>query len=420
MTEDKKIKILTISDHPLATSGVGIQTKYFIQAMLDTGKFQFISLAGAAKQNDFTPIKTEKYGEDWKLFPVEGFGNQDVVRSAIRTEKPDILWIMTDPRFYEWLWHIDDEIRSLVPIVYYHVWDNYPYPKFNKKFYESNDTVVTISKVTSDIVQNVSPDVDEVYLPHTVDTEIFKKLSTTEIKEFKKNHFGEDDKRFLFFWNNRNARRKQSNSLVFWFKEFLDEVGHDKAALLMHTDPNDPHGPDLEKVLNDLDVNDGQIMISNLKYPPERMNYLYNIADCTINISDAEGFGLSTLESLACSTPIIVNMTGGLKEQVTDGKDWFGFGIEPSSRAIIGSQQVPYIYEDRISKDDFISALKKVYYMSKTERNKMGKAGYNHFKKNYSMKSFSRKWYEVVTRVYKEKGSWGNRKNYKSWKLEEI
>ena len=113
-------------------------------------------------------------------------------------------------------------------------------------------------------------------------------------------------------------------------------------------------------------------------------------------------------------------MTGGLKEQVTDGKDWFGFGIEPSLRAIIGSQQVPYIYEDRISKDDFISALKKVYYMSKTERNKMGKAGYNHFKKNYSMKSFSRKWYEVVTRVYKEKGSWGNRKNYKSWKLEEI
>ena len=35
-----------------------------------------------------------------------------------------------------------------------------------------------------------------------------------------------------------------------------------------------------------------------------------------MNISDAEGFGLATLESLACETPIIVNMTGGLQEQV--------------------------------------------------------------------------------------------------------
>ena len=86
---------------------------------------------------------------------------------------------------------------------------------------------------------------------------------------------------------------------------------------------------------------------------------MYNIADCTLNISDAEGFGLATLESLSCQTPIIVNMTGGLQEQVTDGDDWFGIGIEPASKAIIGSQSVPYIYEDRISKEDFKAALHK-------------------------------------------------------------
>ena len=46
------------------------------------------------------------------------------------------------------------------------------------------------------------------------------------------------------------------------------------------------------------------------------MGAFYNIADVTINISDAEGFGLATLESLSCGTPIIANMTGGLQEQV--------------------------------------------------------------------------------------------------------
>jgi len=420
MTEDKKIKIMTISDHPLHPSGVGIQTRYFIQSLLDTGEFEFISLAGAQNQPDHKPIKTEKYGDDWKIFPVAEFGSQEIVRSVLRTERPDVLWIMTDPRFYEWLWQIDDEVRSLVPIVYYHVWDNYPHPTFNKKFYESNDTIVTISKVTSDIVQTVSPEVDEIYLPHTVDTEVFKALPQEDIDKFKEAHFHKDDDRVVFFWNNRNARRKQSNSLVFWFKEFLDKVGHDKACLLMHTDPKDPHGPDLEAVIDELGVNEGQIMISPIKYPPERLAYLYNIADCTINISDAEGFGLSTLESLACSTPIIVNMTGGLQEQVTDGKNWFGVGIQPSSRALIGSQQVPYIREDRISKEDFINALTEIYEMKPSKRKELGESGHKHFIKNYDMKDFAKKWYDVIKKVYSEKGSWSDRKGYKSWKLEEL
>ena len=89
-------------------------------------------------------------------------------------------------------------------------------------------------------------------------------------------------------------------------------------------------------------------------------------------VSDAEGFGLATLESLSCGTPIIATMTGGLQEQVTDGENWFGMGIEPCSKAVIGSQDVPYIYEDRIDKQQFMSALTKMYYMSPEARREMG------------------------------------------------
>ena len=31
--------------------------------------------------------------------------------------------------------------------------------------------------------------------------------------------------KFIFFWNNRNARRKQSGSVIWWFNEFLKEDG---------------------------------------------------------------------------------------------------------------------------------------------------------------------------------------------------
>ena len=96
-----------------------------------------------------------------------------MIRSLIRNEKPDILWFMTDPRFWGWLWAIEDEIRPLMPMVYYHVWDNYPYPKFNRPYYLSNDVIATISKVTDDLVGTVAPEVEKHYMPHTVNTDLF-------------------------------------------------------------------------------------------------------------------------------------------------------------------------------------------------------------------------------------------------------
>ena len=180
---DKKIKVLTISDHPLMPSGVATQTKYFIEGLLKSGKFQVISLGGAIKHQNYQPVRTEEFGEDWTIFPVDGFGDPNIIRSLIRAEKPDILWFMTDPRFYGWLWQIANEIRPLVPMVYYHVWDNYPYPKFNKPFYDSNDIIATISKVTDDIVRTISPEVECHYIPHAIPENQFFPLSEAEVKK---------------------------------------------------------------------------------------------------------------------------------------------------------------------------------------------------------------------------------------------
>jgi len=417
----KKIKIVTLGDHPLVMSGVGIQTRYFIEGMLKTGKYEFISLAGATKHASMDTIITEEYGEDWKIIPVDEYGNPELIRGMIRSEKPDMMWIMTDPRFWEWLWSMEDEIRPLIPIVYYHVWDNYPYPMFNKKFYDSNDVIATISKVTSDIVQTVSPGVYETYIPHAVDPDIYRKHSSMDVKRFKKEHFGSEDA-FLFFWNNRNARRKQSGTLVWWFNEFLKTQPADKdIRLIMHTDPKDVYGTDLEKVIKDAKVPDGRVLLSPGKYPPEQMALLYNSVDCTINISDAEGFGLATLESLSCGTPILATMTGGLQEQVMDeDENMYGFGLIPASKSVIGSQQVPYIYEDRVSKEAFIDAITEMYEMDPKEREEMGLRGREHTLRNYNLEKNMQKWDELLTMIHEKHGSWDTRKNYKSWELIEV
>ena len=410
-----KIKIFTISDHPLSPSGVGTQTKYMIEGMLKTGKYQFFSFGGAINHPNHAPQKTEQWGDDWIIWPVDGYGNADMVRAMIHQNKPDILWFMTDPRFYAWLWQIENEIRAHVPMVYYHVWDNYPYPNFNRKWYRSNDHVACISKLTHDIVQTVAPEVDSSYIPHAVDNEVFKPWPTDKVSELKANQNLEG--KYVCFWNSRNARRKQSGTLIWWFKEFLDRVGHDKATLIMHTDPKDINGQDLEVIIQELGLTNGEVLFSREKVGPNDLASVYNMADVTICISDAEGFGLSTLESLSCGTPILVTLTGGLQDQVTNGEDWFGIGLEPSSKAIIGSQDVPYIYEDRLSKEDFLDAMLKMYNMTAEERAALGAAGREWTQDRFNFDKYVATWDELFTRIVEEKGSWDDRAGYTGYEV---
>ena len=419
-----KKKILVLSDHPLSPSGVGTQTKYMIEALLKTGRYEFICLGGAVKHKDYTPQKVDPWGEDWRIFPIDGYGNPEIIRSIMQKERPDALWFMTDPRFYGWLWEIENEVRANIPMVYYHVWDNFPAPKFNAAFYNSTDVIACISKVTHAIVQKVAPDVESHYLPHAVNEEFFHPVSSDEEKHaedvLRNRITNNNPKKKIFFWNNRNARRKQSGTLIWWFKEWLDKVGHDKAVLLMHTDARDPYGQDLPHLLEHLGLEQGQVLLSTTKVSPEELANLYRMADYTINISDAEGFGLATLESLSCGTPIIVNMTGGLQEQVTDGKNWFGFGIEPVSKTIIGSLQVPYIYEDRISQRDFEKALTKALKNPTKKYRQMVSQGRRHVAKNYNFEQFEKSWIELMDRIIQEHGSWEHRKTYERWHLMEV
>ena len=425
----RKQKILVISDHPLSPSGVGTQTKYMIEALLKSGRYKVVCLGGAIKHNNYNPVRVEPWMDDWIIYPIDGYGNPEIIRSVLQKERPDVLWFMTDPRFYEWLWEIENEVRAYVPMVYYHVWDNFPIPYFNKIWYDSNDEVVTISKVTDKIVSTTSPEAYGTRIPHAVNSAFFfpyKDAGLLEgVKNLKEQLFSpskvySNPNKKIFFWNNRNARRKQSGTLIWWFKEWLDKVGHDKAMLLMHTDPRDPHGQDLPHLIEHLGLNDGQVMLSTKKVEPHELAAMYNLADFTINISDAEGFGLATLESLACGTPIIVNMTGGLQEQVTDGKEWFGWGIQPASKTVIGSLQVPYIYEDRISQSDFEATLTKALKLTKTKYKKMSEGGIKHVKQNYNFENFEKQWVDFMDKTIEHHGSWETRKNYNRWTLKEI
>ena len=78
---NNKIKLLTLSDHPLSPSGVGTQTRYIIESLLETGMFQVHSFGGAMKHESYNVTKTDKWGDDWLIHPVDGYGTPEMIRS---------------------------------------------------------------------------------------------------------------------------------------------------------------------------------------------------------------------------------------------------------------------------------------------------------------------------------------------------
>ena len=113
-------------------------------------------------------------------------------------------------------------------------------------------------------------------------------------------------------------------------------------------------------------------------------------------------------------------MTGGLQEQVTDGVDFFGIPIFPSSKSVIGSQDVPYIYEDRISKSDFHNALDKMMALGPTGRRAMGNKGRQYVLNKYNFNDFSSKWVDLMNEIHETHGSWETRKNYSGIRFKEV
>ena len=171
----EKKKILMLCDHPLSTSGVGCQARFLINGLIQTGKYSFRVLGGAMKHENYDLVKVN---DDLLIKPVDGFGTPEMLRHLLATEQPDALFLFTDPRFFIWVWEMEDEIHQVCPIVYWHVWDNDPYPDFNNVLYESTDLINCHSYKTYEMVNEHFPNKTN-FIPHALPNDLFFPLSKT-------------------------------------------------------------------------------------------------------------------------------------------------------------------------------------------------------------------------------------------------
>ena len=456
-----KKKILLLSDDLRMSSGVGTMSKEFVIGTIH--HYDWVQAGGAIKHPekgkivDMNKTIAEETGvkdANLRIYPIDGYGSQDLIRDLLAREQPDAILHYTDPRFWGFLYDMEHEIRQNIPIFYYNIWDDWPAPHYNQFFYESCDLIMNISKQTVSIVKEVSKkkprtDWDCTYLPHGVSDKYYKPLPSDDklVNEMKR-QLTDNEVEFVVFYNNRNIRRKNPGDVILAFKTFCDMLPKEEAkkcCLLMHTQPRDTNGTDLPVVANVL-APDYKVYFSDRKLEPKHLNAMYNLADVTINMASNEGFGLGTCESLMAGTPIIVNVTGGLQDQCgfkIDGKfvtykdydeiksfhddrkwkdnssltwgDWVK-PIWPSNRSLAGSIPTPYIFDDRCRFDDAGQAIKDWYDEGKEKRKEYGMKGHDFVMSEQSMMSGTAMSNNFIKQMDNAFSKWKPRKRYTIYK----
>lgn len=407
-----------LSDHPLSTSGVGTQSRWLIHGLVATGKYSFKCFGGAVKHENYDTVTINP---DFVIKPTNGFGDRNLLRKTLAQLQPDALMLFTDPRFFIWVWEMQDEIQQICPIAYWHLWDNPPWPEFNRVLYESNDLINCINYPTYEMVKERFPDRTN-YIPHAVPKEMYHPLPEKEVKEFKRKLLGSEKlDHFVMGYVSRNARRKMPSDIIVSWKMFIDDLkkkhGHAKATLVMHTEPFDPEGPNLQHVIENLGVKEN-VVFSNSRINFQEMNILYNVFDSIVNRSTNEGFGLGTLEAMMCGKPIIALKTGGLTRQVVDHETGFhhGIGLDPDVRSLVGNQMVPYIYEDFVTHQTLTDAFVKMYEMGDEKRKEIGNIAMNYAHKNYDLQKMVNDWDLSLTKLIND---WKS-PTRKTWTHKEI
>jgi len=413
LPKNERKKILLICDDIRVHSGVATVAR---ELVLNTCQhFNWVNIGGALQHPDQgkrfdlsqdTSQTAQVEDASVILYPVNGYGDGNLIRQMMQMEKPDAIMLITDPRYFEWLFAMENEIRKHCPIIYLNIWDDYPTPLYNKGFYESCDALLAISKQTKLINELVLGEKAKnkiiEYVPHGLNENIFKPLEESELKETKRNIFGGAEKDFVLFFNSRNIRRKQIPDTMLAFRYFLDRLPKEKAekcAFVLHTEIISEHGTDLEAVRK-LFFKDypNAIYFSTNKLDPFQLNVLYNIADAQILLTSNEGWGLSLTEAILAGTPIIANVTGGMQDQMgfldEEGK-WFvpspqvpsnhtahyrkhgewALPVYPTNRSIQGSPVTPYIWDDRCTSEDAADCIKQLYNISREERKALGLKG---------------------------------------------
>jgi len=308
--EDGKPTILWMSNSPLAPTGYGVVTKNVCLRLKRLGWpvsiLAFWGLEGSAIQVGGVTV----YPKRFTIF------GEDAARLVISHNRPDIFITLFD------VWVGADWLPALHPrwLAYTPV-DHKPLPPLVFEALERCYKPIAMSKFGLREMEEAG--IKAEYIPHGVDTKIFKPMDKAECREAlipkHKDHF-------VVGINAANkGERKDFPRMFAAFRRFLDDNPDAKALLYVNAFPIFPEGLDLCALAKSFGLEKNCVFVNEYKkyvgISDEGMARWYNACDVFMNLARGEGFCLPLIEAQACGVPAIATDFSSMTELV-EGHGW--------------------------------------------------------------------------------------------------
>ena len=347
----KKLKgtVSVLSNSPGMPTGYGIATEALVNLLKRDGA-DVAALSNYGHEGINSTYKT-RFG-DIPLYArgSEAYSN-DVAPAhhkhwkALNAEQPDLMITLYD------VWVLNSKSYDSIPIASWTPIDHNPVPPGVLQWLKKdNVTPLAMSKFGLEQINKAG--VEGHYIPHSIDTNIFKPTAT--IGEVSAQEFmGFKDDEFIVGMNAANKasgiiHRKAFGENMMAFAMLCRK--YPDAILYLHTDASSPHGWNLMAL--------GQMLgipIHNMAFPDplayrygmsqETLAGIYSQMDVLLATSYGEGFGVPTVEAQACGVPVIVSNFAASPELVGDG--WVVSGqplYDPAQHSFFTIPSVPEIF----------------------------------------------------------------------------
>lgn len=337
------------------------------------------------------------YGQEGGTFELEGIrqypkiGDQWGTDAMIHHGKDfsaDVVMSLQD------LWVLD--MNNLKQVKYWIPWvpvDHDPIPSAVFERLQLAYRIISMSKFGHK--QLLDRGMHSTYIPHTVDTDIFKPMDRLAIRK----ELGLKEDVFLFGMvsaNKDNPPRKSFQEVMDAFKVFYTE--HPNSGIYFHTSLRQTGGFPIEEYAKfigiDKAIYSAEAYIQMYKVDKNAMAKLLNAFDVLAAPSSSEGFGIPIIEAQACGIPVITNDFTAMPEHVVDGKTgWItkvGYKRYSPLGAYIGIPDTRSIYD----------CMEKSF---KADRTKMAIDCRSHMIENYDLKKvFAERWLPFLKNLERE------------------
>jgi glycosyltransferase involved in cell wall biosynthesis len=269
---------------------------------------------------------------EWEGIPVfprglDAYSNDVIPAYAMDFGKPTGQQPLVVTLFDCWVfrgagWDLLERIASWVPI------DHYPVPpEVAKWLARPQVTPIAMSKFGKAAIENL--DIECLYAPHAIDTDIFKPtelIQGTEgaVPARKWMQVPQDAYVIGMVSANKGSIDRKGFAEAFLAASVLMSK-HDDVWLYLHTEPSKAmQGLDLRALLEACHVPMDRVKFADsysyrMGIPKQALASIYTGIDVLLQPSRGEGFGIPAIEAQACGTPVIVSDATAQPELIGDG-----------------------------------------------------------------------------------------------------